>query len=48
MRRNIFVVTEKSKKMTIYKPKNGVDRKPGNKLEKSPAMVMVGDDAMVG
>lgn len=33
--------------MTIYKPKNGVDRKPGNKLEKSPAMVMVGDDAML-
>lgn len=31
--------------MTIYKPKNGVDRKLGTKLEKSPGVVLVGDDA---
>lgn len=34
--------------MTIYKPKNGVDRKLGTKLEKSPGVVLVGDDATVG
>lgn len=32
--------------MTIYKPKNGADRKLGKKLEKSPGEVLEGDDVM--